>query len=54
MTGQPFNAGRTLLFQILPLGFLLIFAIAVLAIVSERGRRKSLLAAIEEDSKDTD
>lgn len=51
MTSEPFNASRTLLFQILPLGFLLIFAVALLAIVLEHQHRNSLLAAIEEESK---
>ena len=51
MTSKLFNANRTVLFQILPLGFLILFALALFAISMEGRRRKSLLAAIEEESK---
>lgn len=51
MTGKPFNADRTVLFQIVPLGFLCLFVVALLAIFLERRHRKSLLAVIEEESK---
>ena len=51
MNGELFNAERTFLSQILPLGFLLVFVIALLAIFLERRRRRSVLAAIEKESK---
>ncbi len=51
LTGKPFKAPQTLLFELLPLGFLLLFAIALVAIFVERRRRRSLLAEIEEESK---
>jgi hypothetical protein len=51
VTGKPFNADRTVLFQIVPLGFLCLFVVALLVISLERRRHKSLLAVIEEESK---
>ncbi len=51
MTGRPFKLHETLLFELLPLGFLVLFAIALIAILLERRRRRSLLAEIEEESK---
>jgi RNase P subunit RPR2 len=51
MNGELFNAERTLFSRILPLCFLLVFVIALVAIFLERRRRSSMLAAIEEESK---
>lgn len=51
ITSKRFNADHAVLFQMLPLGFLCLFAIALFAIFLQQRRRKSLLAAIEEESK---
>jgi hypothetical protein len=51
VTGGPFKAHQTLLYRMLPLGFLLVFVIAMIAIYIERRRRRSLLAEIEEESR---
>jgi hypothetical protein len=51
IAGRPFKPHETLLFEMLPLGFLLLFAIALVAIFLERRHRRSLLAEIEEESK---
>jgi RNase P subunit RPR2 len=48
---KPLKAHEALLFEILPLGFLVLFAIALIAILVERRRRTSLLSEIEEDSR---
>lgn len=45
------NISHGVLFRILPVGLVFVFAIALLAIFLERRRRRSLLAAIEEESR---
>ncbi len=51
LTSARFNVSRTVLFEILPLVFLVLSAVAALAISLVRSRRNSLLAVIEEESK---
>jgi RNase P subunit RPR2 len=51
MNGELFNSERALFSKILPLCFLLVFVIAFVAIFLERHRRRSMLEAIEEESK---
>ncbi len=51
MSSKPLYTERTVLFQILPAGLLILFAISLLAILLERRRRRALLAGIEEESR---
>ncbi len=51
MDGRLFNPDRNLFSEILPVCFLLIFVVALLAIFIQRRRRRSLLSSIEEESE---
>jgi hypothetical protein len=51
MTRTSLNISRDLVFEFLPLGFFIVFAIALVAIFIQRRHRKWLLAVIEEESK---